>query len=184
MLQTWAILGNFKSAFWLVAHILHDPTLAEVIADEVWPAVALETQGIKIDHHYLSESCPKLDSLYSEVLWLTMTSPMVRDVVSTTIIGGQQLREENKVLVCIPFTPSQQSNNITLDVIVKVLYRQLLLDRATWLLKISSPNASPEQLAQVQHYLSAVESRQRCMPRHISSQESHLYARCVFVRSI
>ncbi|KAL4976055.1 cytochrome P450 [Aspergillus desertorum] len=116
MLQTWAILGNmYKMAFWLVAHILHDAALFDAITAEIRPAVVLETagrgQGIRIDHRYLSEQCPKLDSLFSEVLRLTMTAPMARDVAETTTVGGRQLRAGNRVLV---------------------LYRQLHLDRATW----------------------------------------------------
>ncbi|CBF82894.1 protein CYP659A1 [Aspergillus nidulans FGSC A4] len=105
MLQTWAILGNmYKMTFWLVAHILHDAALVNAITAEVRPA-------IEIDHHYLSEQCPKLDSLFSEVLRLTLTAPMARDVSETTTVGGRRLREGNRVLV---------------------LYRQLHLDRATW----------------------------------------------------
>ncbi|KAL3431349.1 putative cytochrome P450 [Aspergillus tetrazonus] len=116
MLQTWAILGNmYKMTFWLVAHILHDAALADAITAEIRPAVGVMTIGqeqkIEIDHHYLSEQCPKLDSLFSEVLRLTLTAPMARDVSETTTVGGRRLREGNRVLV---------------------LYRQLHLDRATW----------------------------------------------------
>ncbi|KAL4770179.1 cytochrome P450 [Aspergillus nidulans var. acristatus] len=116
MLQTWAILGNmYKMTFWLVAHILHDAALVDAITAEIRPAVTVmatgQEQRIEIDHHYLSEQCPKLDSLFSEVLRLTMTAPMARDVSETTTVGGRRIREGNRVLV---------------------LYRQLHLDRATW----------------------------------------------------
>ncbi|KAL4947593.1 putative cytochrome P450 [Aspergillus filifer] len=112
MLQTWAILGNmFKTAFWVVSCILDDPTLVEAITEEIRPAIALGPDDVRIDHHYLSEKCPKLDSLFNEVMRLTMTSPMVRDVVSTTTIGGRQLRQGRRVLI---------------------LYRQLHLDPTTW----------------------------------------------------
>ncbi|KAL4919863.1 putative cytochrome P450 [Aspergillus aurantiobrunneus] len=110
MLQTWAILGNmFKTAFWMVAYILHDPALLEAIALEVQPALSPRTQGV--NHEFLTERCPKLDSLYSEVLRLTMTSPLVRDVSATTTVGGKTLQPGTKAMV---------------------LYRQLHLDHTTW----------------------------------------------------
>ncbi|PWY85811.1 cytochrome P450 [Aspergillus sclerotioniger CBS 115572] len=80
MLQTWAILGNtYKSTFWLVAHILADPALLQAITAEIQPALTLRAESgtIEINHQYLSEHCPQLDSLYSEVLRLTMTAPMI-----------------------------------------------------------------------------------------------------------
>jgi cytochrome P450 len=95
----------YKMTFWLVAHILHDAALVNAITAEVRPAVGVMTIGqeqkIEIDHHYLSEQCPKLDSLFSEVLRLTLTAPMARDVSETTTVGGRRLREGNRVLVCL-----------------------------------------------------------------------------------
>ncbi|PWY94542.1 putative cytochrome P450 [Aspergillus sclerotioniger CBS 115572] len=112
MLQTWGILGNvFKTTFWVVAYILDDPALVEAITTEIHPAVTRGPQGVTIHHHYLSEKCPKLDSLFSEVLRLTMTSPMARDIVSPATIGSRRLREGRRVLI---------------------LYRQLHLDPTTW----------------------------------------------------
>ncbi|KAL4935326.1 cytochrome P450 [Aspergillus oleicola] len=111
----------FKTAFWVVSCILDDPTLVEAITEEIRPAAALGPDDVRIDHHYLSEKCPKLDSLFGEVLRLTMTSPMARDVVSTTTIGGRQLREGRRVL-WIQITMNDD----------QILYRQLHLDPTTW----------------------------------------------------
>jgi cytochrome P450 len=131
----------YKMTFWLVAHILHDAALVDSITAEIRPAVTVmatgQEQRIEIDHHYLSEQCPKLDSLFSEVLRLTMTAPMARDVSETTTVGGRRIREGNRVLVCLLNIQCRYNHHIILpnSLIVprgQVLYRQLHLDRATW----------------------------------------------------
>ncbi|KAL4881731.1 cytochrome P450 [Aspergillus karnatakaensis] len=110
MLHTSSIVGNmYKLSFWLLAHILHDQHLLRSITLEIKPANNLDTQAV--DHTYLTENCPLLDSLYSEVLRLIVTSPMTRYVSQTSTIGGKTLKEGSKVLI---------------------IYRQLHLDRATW----------------------------------------------------
>ncbi|KAL4862857.1 hypothetical protein BDV12DRAFT_190125 [Aspergillus spectabilis] len=110
MLHTSSIIGNmYKLSFWLVAHILSNRDLLHSITLEIQPAVNPQTQAV--DHTYLTENCPILDSLYSEVLRLIVTSPMTRKVSSTTTVGGKTLKEGNNVLI---------------------IYRQLHLDRDTW----------------------------------------------------
>ncbi|KAL5337981.1 putative cytochrome P450 [Aspergillus crustosus] len=110
MLHTSSIIGNmYKMCFWLVAHILSNPDLLRSITLEIQPAVNLQTR--EIDHTHLTENCPVLDSLYSEVLRLIVTSPMTRQVSTTTTIGGKTLKKGNNVLI---------------------IYRQLHIDQATW----------------------------------------------------
>ncbi|KAL2808469.1 putative cytochrome P450 [Aspergillus granulosus] len=117
MLHTSSIIGNmFKLCFWLVAHLLSNRALLRSITLEIQPAIDPRTQAV--DHTYLTENCPMLDSLYSEVLRLIVTSPMTRQVSSTSAIGGKTLKEGSKVLI---------------------IYRQLHLDRGTW-------GPSPEML--------------------------------------
>ncbi|KAL4796710.1 putative cytochrome P450 [Aspergillus venezuelensis] len=98
MLHTSSIIGNmYKLSFWLLAHILHDRALLKAITTEILPAVDPQTQAV--NHTYLTENCPLLDSLYSEVLRLVVTSPMTRYVSETSTIGGKTLREGSKVLI-------------------------------------------------------------------------------------
>ncbi|KAL3475751.1 putative cytochrome P450 [Aspergillus californicus] len=110
MLHTSSIIGNmYKLSFWLLAHILCNPDLLRSITLEIQPAINPQTQAV--DHTYLTENCPMLDSLYSEVLRLVVTSPMTRQVSATSTIGGKTLKEGSKVLI---------------------IYRQLHLDHDTW----------------------------------------------------
>lgn len=90
----------YKLCFWLVAHLLSNQALLRAITLEIQPAIDPQTQAV--DHTYLTENCPMLDSLYSEVLRLTVSSPMARIVSSTSTIGGKTLKEGNQVLVRIP----------------------------------------------------------------------------------
>ncbi|EED20043.1 cytochrome P450, putative [Talaromyces stipitatus ATCC 10500] len=95
-LHSWAILGNmYKTAFWIIAHLVYNPSLLEAIRIEVTPAI---TKG-EVDHQYLSKDCILLDSLYADVLRATMSSPMVRDITETTTIGGKKLRKGNRIMV-------------------------------------------------------------------------------------
>jgi cytochrome P450 len=87
----------YKLSFWLVAHILSDSDLLSSIILEIEPAINRQTQAV--DHTYLTENCPMLESLYSEVLRLIVTSPMTRQVSSTSTVGGKTLKEGSKVLV-------------------------------------------------------------------------------------
>lgn len=85
----------FKTAFWLVAHIVYDLSILDAIRVEIQPALT----GDQVDHRYLVEHCPHLDSLFSEVLRLRMASPMVRDIAVTSAIGGKTVRAGSRVLV-------------------------------------------------------------------------------------
>ncbi|KAF2867711.1 cytochrome P450 [Massariosphaeria phaeospora] len=98
LLHYWAVVGNvYKLAFWLTAHLVHNPTLLSQIRDEVLPAV----QGHSVDERYLTEQCPKLDSLVGETLRLTVTSSLARVVMETCVVGGKTLRAGNKIMLPI-----------------------------------------------------------------------------------
>lgn len=85
----------YKSAFWLIAHLVYNPSDLEIVRTEVLPAI----KGDQIDHHHLTKNCPILDSLMSEVLRITTSTPIVRDVMEDICIGGTTLRKGNKMLV-------------------------------------------------------------------------------------
>lgn len=93
------MLGNiYKVAFWTIAHIAYDPQLLADIRVEVMPAL----KDGKLDELYLAEHCPRLDSLISEVLRLTVASALVREIVAPTTVGNKQLMPGNKLLVRSP----------------------------------------------------------------------------------
>ena len=91
-----SINGNaYKLCFWILAYALHDESLLASIRDEIIPVVEEGLTGLE----YRLEHCPLLDSVYNEVLRLTASSSSVRTVISTTEIGGKQLRKGTKVLI-------------------------------------------------------------------------------------
>ncbi|KAH7136043.1 cytochrome P450 [Dendryphion nanum] len=108
MLHFWAILGNiYKVGFWAIAHLAYDPKLLDAIRTEVSPAMK---DGV-LKELYLYENCPKVESLVSEMLRMTVASALVREVIAPTDVGGKILMPGSKLL--IP-------------------YRQLHLNRDAW----------------------------------------------------
>ena len=75
--------------------MLHDEVLLASIRNETVPVVNAGLPGLETR----LEHCPRLDSVYNEVLRLTASSSSVRTVLSKTEIGGKQLRKGTKVLV-------------------------------------------------------------------------------------
>lgn len=86
-------------AFWLMAHLVHDPELLDEIRHEVLPP----TQDGSLDENYLAEQCPKLDSLISETLRLTVASSLARVVTETCVLGGKTLKPGNKIMASLIF---------------------------------------------------------------------------------
>ncbi|KAL8878852.1 MAG: hypothetical protein Q9198_003423, partial [Flavoplaca austrocitrina] len=96
MLQYWAIKGNaHKVTFWMFAYMLHDHQLLERIREEVAPGVVNGTLNVP----YLTEQCPKLESLGLEVLRLKMSSSLMRYVNKPTVVGGKVLANGHNVMV-------------------------------------------------------------------------------------
>lgn len=78
----------------MIAYLLKIPTLMAAIRAEILPAV----HGDTMNEQYL-DSCPGLESLFNEVLRLTVTAPMARVVTEPIVIGGKLLQKGNKVMV-------------------------------------------------------------------------------------
>jgi cytochrome P450 len=74
---------------------VHNPGLLESIRAEVLPAAT----GTQVDERYISEKCPKLDSLINEVLRLYATSGLIREVITPTVVGSKTLETNSMVLV-------------------------------------------------------------------------------------
>ncbi|RAH84983.1 cytochrome p450 [Aspergillus japonicus CBS 114.51] len=86
----------YKAAFWVLAHILYDPTLRELIQEETVPAVG---PNGKVDMAYLRQNCPRLSSIYHEVLRLTKRDAVLRRVVQDTELGGKQFRKGSFAII-------------------------------------------------------------------------------------
>jgi cytochrome P450 len=90
------VVGNaYRLAFWLIAHLVHNPPLLDQIRQEVLPAV----EGRTINETYLLEQCPKLDSLFNEILQLTVSSSLARVIIQPTVVVGKLLKPGNKLMV-------------------------------------------------------------------------------------
>jgi cytochrome P450 len=90
-------LNTSKLSFWILAYILHSPSLTALIRAEVAPA--LSRTGAPTDTTYLLTSCPHLEAVYHESLRLSMGSASIRRVVTPTAVGGTVLRPGRNVLV-------------------------------------------------------------------------------------
>ncbi|MCJ1267976.1 hypothetical protein MMC22_007862 [Lobaria immixta] len=95
VLHHWAINGNsHKVTFWILAHLVHNPTLLDIIRREIQPGVIDDVPC----ERYLTESCPRLESIFYEVLRFYSDSTLLRQVLSPTIVGGKILRAGNRVM--------------------------------------------------------------------------------------
>ncbi|KAL8921810.1 MAG: hypothetical protein Q9208_005567 [Pyrenodesmia sp. 3 TL-2023] len=94
----WAMNANaYKMAFWLLAHVIFDPSLLSSIREEMAPAI----KGEDIDIEYLvsEASCPLINATFNEALRYTSAATSGRVVLSPTTIGGHVLYPGAKVLM-------------------------------------------------------------------------------------
>ncbi|KAI0837162.1 putative cytochrome p450 [Hypoxylon sp. FL0890] len=93
----WSINTNTrKLAFWLLANLLHTPSLLEVVRAETAPAF----QGDElINPPHLWTDCPQLDNIWHETLRLCSNAASVRRVDRDTVIGGKLMREGNRIMI-------------------------------------------------------------------------------------
>lgn len=87
----------YKSCFWLLAHIIFEPSSLSAIRTEITPAI----RGEKMDIHYLVEEqkCPMLNAALNETLRYTTGASTGRGVLSPTNIGTKTLYPGATVLV-------------------------------------------------------------------------------------
>ena len=91
-----SINGNMhKVVFWIFSHLLHDQSLLDVIRQETAPGIANEN----LDVAFLTGQCPRLDSVYHEVLRLRMATSLMRYVTAPTRIGTKILHAGHNVMV-------------------------------------------------------------------------------------
>ena len=84
-----------KVAFWIIAHLLHDQCLLDLVRQETMPGVANKN----LDIAFLTGQCPRLDSIYHEVLRLRMATSLMRYVTTPTRIGVKILHAGHNVMV-------------------------------------------------------------------------------------
>ncbi|MCJ1244327.1 hypothetical protein MMC30_001525 [Trapelia coarctata] len=94
----WAANANaYRLAFWMFVHLAFDNALLTAVRDETRPAI----QNGHLNISYLLECCPRIDSLFYEVLRFTSGAASTRTVLSPTIVGGKKLRAGAQVLIPI-----------------------------------------------------------------------------------
>ncbi|KAF2088039.1 cytochrome P450 [Saccharata proteae CBS 121410] len=96
----WGINANaWKVAFWLLTHLIFDPSLLISTRSEISQA-AVHSPTPSAFYANL-EACPHLMAAYHETLRLTVGSIGTRDVTTPTHIGGKQLQPGARII--IPF---------------------------------------------------------------------------------
>jgi cytochrome P450 len=81
--------------FWLLAHILYNETLMELVPAET--ALAFKADGT-LDTYYLVNSCPRLESVWHEVLRLYTSVTTTRYVTKDTVLHDVRLEKGHAVL--------------------------------------------------------------------------------------
>lgn len=93
------INGNaYKLCFWVLTHILHDPSLLASTRTEAISAVRSCAGSPNILVAEL-DKCPHLNAVLNETLRITSSSSTIRNVVDSFTLGGKRLRKGTKVLV-------------------------------------------------------------------------------------
>lgn len=87
----------YKAAFWMIAYLVHRPALLSQIRAEINPAINVD--GEIVDLKYLTEKCPRLESLFNEVLRLNSAGALAREVIAPTIFDGKLLKKGTKLMV-------------------------------------------------------------------------------------
>ncbi|KAL8885812.1 MAG: hypothetical protein Q9215_006393 [Flavoplaca cf. flavocitrina] len=90
--------GNaYKLCFWVLTHILYDPSLLAATRAEALSAVHDSASPNELASNL--EKCPRLNAVFNETLRITTSSSTIRNVVDTITVGGKRLRKGTKVLV-------------------------------------------------------------------------------------
>ncbi|KAI4137762.1 MAG: hypothetical protein LQ341_004999 [Variospora aurantia] len=96
----WVINGNaYKLCFWVLTHILHDPSLLASTRTEAISAVRSSGGSPNSLAANLEDKCPHLNAVLNETLRITSASSTIRNVVDSFTLGGKRLRKGTKVLI-------------------------------------------------------------------------------------
>lgn len=95
---TYRILSNaYKLCFWTMAHLLFKPDLFSIVKAEIDQAASQGLPGLELR----LDDCPRLVSVYWEVIRLTSSSTSIRTVEAPTILGRYLIPSKAKLL--LPF---------------------------------------------------------------------------------
>ncbi|KAL8962323.1 MAG: hypothetical protein Q9193_001244 [Seirophora villosa] len=98
MMTFWVINGNaYKLCFWVLAHILYDPSLFASTRAEAISAVRSSASPNSLAANL--DKCPHLNAVLNETLRITSSSSTIRNVVGSFTLGGKRLRKGTKVLI-------------------------------------------------------------------------------------
>lgn len=81
--------------FWLVAHIVFEPELVDIIRAETSPAFGPDGA---LDTYYLANSCPRLASVWHECLRLYASVTTLRYITEDATIDSKKLKKGRSVL--------------------------------------------------------------------------------------
>ncbi|KAF2445325.1 cytochrome P450 [Karstenula rhodostoma CBS 690.94] len=96
----WAANSNeYNISFWVLAHVLHNPDLLQVVQDETEMAWV---DG-KLDIKYLCSRSPNLDAIFNEALRCNGGAMVSRIVMEPITIGDKLLKPGNAIII-----PSRQ----------------------------------------------------------------------------
>ncbi|CAI6091935.1 unnamed protein product [Clonostachys chloroleuca] len=100
LMMFWAANSNeYNIAFWVIAHLLYDEALKDLVIQETEAA----WQSGALDIKYLFSHCPNLEAIFNEALRLNGGAMVSRIVLEKTIIGGKELQPGNAIIM-----PSRQ----------------------------------------------------------------------------
>ncbi|KAH0598982.1 hypothetical protein MHUMG1_03096 [Metarhizium humberi] len=86
-----------KAAFWLICHLLSNPSLIDSIRTET--AGAFGPEGTITDLVHLRRHCHQLDATWNETLRLTGVAASLRTVTADTVLCGRMLRAGNPLII-------------------------------------------------------------------------------------
>ncbi|KAL8705274.1 MAG: hypothetical protein Q9201_001605 [Fulgogasparrea decipioides] len=108
MIILWGINSNVQmTTFWMMAHILSRPMLANALRKETAPAMGSVDSCKDISGRFLAdmvkdkllERCPLLNSVFDETLRVSSTGSSVRQTMRPVHLAGKYLPEGIKILL-------------------------------------------------------------------------------------
>ncbi|KAK4203384.1 cytochrome P450 [Triangularia verruculosa] len=93
----WAINNNaHKVAFWIFAHMLHDPAYLNAVCREIDGAYA--TPDAEPDMNVLLTACPHLDAIWYETMRVYNATSAIRHAKTDCIIGDKRIRVGDQIV--------------------------------------------------------------------------------------
>ncbi|ESZ95986.1 putative oxidoreductase, FAD-binding [Sclerotinia borealis F-4128] len=102
MMYYWVINANsWKVSFWMLAYLIHDPSLLMTISEEISPMTNSNPtmSPNELVASFNSTATPQLLALYHEVIRIVTSSVSVRNVAKSVFVGGKQLQPGGRIIV-------------------------------------------------------------------------------------